>query len=154
MVVEFRGAGGEPFAQQREADERDGGEDRAWSPLPLHDGAGPRGRLDGGPETGYPPTDVASWLRILRVADVRGVPFFLKGRVRGEFPQEPESWVLMDWKGKFALAYEWLPDTSNVSLFDRDSILIHQDSGKDPEAGTIPDIVILLQDALQTPAQP
>jgi hypothetical protein len=95
----------------------------------------------------------AADLRILRVADLRGVPFFLKGMVRGKFPQEPQNWVLMDWKGNFAKAYDWVAGVSNVALFDRDGVLLRQDSGKDPGAGTIPDIIILLQDALDTPAQ-
>ncbi|NNM32235.1 MAG: hypothetical protein HKO53_04180 [Gemmatimonadetes bacterium] len=56
-------------------------------------------------------------IKILAVADVRGVPFFMKGYVRGKFPKEPEKWALTDWKGRFAQTYHWEKDSSNIMVF-------------------------------------
>ena len=39
-------------------------------------------------------------VRFLGMADLRGVPFFLKGYVKGKFPRDKDQWVLMDWKGR------------------------------------------------------
>ena len=38
-------------------------------------------------------------ISLLAHADLRGVPFFLKGYVRGKFPRNPDQYVLMVWKG-------------------------------------------------------
>ncbi len=69
-------------------------------------------------------------IRFLGVADVRGVPFFLKGYVRGKFPKEKEKWVLLDWKGVFAKAYEFEPEMSNVAIFSPGGALVHRTSGQ------------------------
>ena len=58
-------------------------------------------------------------VKFLPVADLRGVPFFLKGFVRGKFPKDSTRWVLTDWKGKFAKAYELEKDACNIVIFDR-----------------------------------
>jgi hypothetical protein len=63
---------------------------------------------------------------VLNVADVRGVPFFLKGMVRGKFPKEPGKWMLLDWKGKFAKAYHCVKDSCNILLFDDDGNLVRE----------------------------
>jgi hypothetical protein len=68
------------------------------------------------------PTEV----RILEVADLRGVPFFVKGRVKKKFPREKEAWVLLDWKGLFARTYSFQEDRLNIALFDAAGRLVHQ----------------------------
>ena len=62
-------------------------------------------------------------LHQLPYADLRGVPFFAKGYVRGMMPEEPESWVLMDWKGSFAKAYEFQSEATNILIFGTDGAL-------------------------------
>lgn len=66
-----------------------------------------------------------SWtdVKVLGVAHMAGVPFFLKGMVKGKLPKEPAKWMLLDWKGKFYKAYECTKDTCNVLLFDAESRL-------------------------------
>jgi hypothetical protein len=56
-------------------------------------------------------------LRIVGVADVRTVPFFLKGRVRGDFKKDEGS-VLMDWDGALFTSYGLTKSVSNVILID------------------------------------
>ena len=58
-------------------------------------------------------------IEVVEVADVRGVPFFVKESVKSKFPKERDSWVLMDWKGLFAKAYDFQGDKCNIVLFDR-----------------------------------
>ena len=65
-------------------------------------------------------------IRFLPVADLRGVPFFMKGWVKGKFPQEPKRWILMDWKGIFPRAYDFKPGHSNILILTREGLVIHQ----------------------------
>jgi len=62
----------------------------------------------------------------LPVANLRGVPFFLKGFVKGKFPQNPARWILLDWKGQFAESYGFKPGLSNILIFDQDGKLVYQ----------------------------
>jgi len=55
---------------------------------------------------------------ILPVAHMKGVPFFLKGFIRGKFPKQPENWILMDWGGKFNKAYNFEPGLANILVFN------------------------------------
>lgn len=84
------------------------------------------------------------------VADVRGVPFFLKGMVKGKFPEEPERWVLADWKGRFAQAYEFDEQSSNILIFDRKGSLVHQTAGRELETDTLAVIVTHLHALLRS----
>lgn len=70
----------------------------------------------------------------LRYADVRGVHFFLKGMVKGKFPKEEEFWVLLDWKGRIAKAYQFRSDASNIVVFDRDGRFALHAHGREPES--------------------
>jgi hypothetical protein len=67
-------------------------------------------------------------VEFLPVADLRGVPFFLKGFVKGKFPKEPARWILMDWKGQFAQAYNFVPAECNIIVFDGNGQIVHQTS--------------------------
>ena len=50
----------------------------------------------------------------LPFAHLTGVPFFIKGMVRGRFPKEPDQWALMDWKGVFDDAYGLVPEATTA----------------------------------------
>jgi hypothetical protein len=69
-------------------------------------------------------------IRFLRIADLRGVPFFLKGFVKGKFPKERERWVLLDWKGQFAKAYEFEPEACNIVIVDQRGGVAHKTHGQ------------------------
>ena len=70
-------------------------------------------------------------IKFLRVADLRGVPFFIKGFVKGKFPKEKERWVLLDWKGQFAKAYEFESEACNIVIVGRNGTVVHKTSGHD-----------------------
>jgi hypothetical protein len=54
---------------------------------------------------------------ILGVADVRTVPFFLKGKIRRDFKKDPNS-ILLDWEGRIFTAYRLMKGAPNVVLID------------------------------------
>jgi hypothetical protein len=69
--------------------------------------------------------EMQNLVQFLPVADLRGVPFFLKGFVRSKFPKEQARWILMDWKGQFAQAYQFVPAECNIIIFDPDGKIIY-----------------------------
>lgn len=77
---------------------------------------------------------VAGGLRIVEVADLRGVPFFLKGTVKKKFPEDRAAWVLMDWKGRFGSAYELDGDLCSVLVFDAGGHLVYRASGSEVDS--------------------
>lgn len=80
-------------------------------------------------------------VKFLPHADMRGVPFFLKGVVKGKFPKGEEKWVLLDWKGRIAQAYHYQSDASNILVFDEDGSLAYQTHGREPEDSKLESIV-------------
>jgi hypothetical protein len=60
---------------------------------------------------------------VVEVADLRGVPFFMKGSVKKKFPADRSQWVLMDWKGELATTFEFESATCSILLFDWNGIL-------------------------------
>lgn len=70
-------------------------------------------------------------IKFVAVADLRGVPFFLKGLVKGKFPKEKEKWALMDWKGHFAKTYQFEKKASNIVILDRNGALVHKTFGRE-----------------------
>lgn len=90
-------------------------------------------------------------VRLIEAADLRGVPFFVKGSVKRKFPSDERQWVLMDWKGMFARAYEFEPDACSVLLFDRGGELLHRAAGQDPDRKALAEIGRLIDSRL--PAQ-
>lgn len=81
-------------------------------------------------------------------ADLRDVPFFLKGFVRGMFPENPDQWVLMDWKGVIAETYKFVPKSSNVLVFAPDGVLVHHASGHEPDDESLRGLVSILRELL------
>lgn len=69
---------------------------------------------------------------VLAYADLRGVPLFLRAYVRRKFPQEADNYVLMDWKGIIANAYNFAPKSSNVLVFAPSGALVHHATGREP----------------------
>ncbi len=65
-------------------------------------------------------------IQMVGLSDLRGVPFFIKGYVRGRFPKDKNQWVLMDWKGVFPKAYQFKEGMSNILIFDSQRKLAYQ----------------------------
>jgi hypothetical protein len=83
-------------------------------------------------------------LRIVHLADVRGVPFFLKGSVRRKFPQGNASPILLDWKGKFAVAYRFAKDKANLLVFDQQGGLVFQAAVEEIDSQRLGETVAVL----------
>ncbi|MFH2037648.1 MAG: hypothetical protein ABIJ45_14705 [Candidatus Zixiibacteriota bacterium] len=62
---------------------------------------------------------------VQKMANVKGVPFFIKGAVRKKFKEE-SGIVLLDWKGVFLKAYDFEKDKANILLFSSESKLEFQ----------------------------
>jgi hypothetical protein len=84
----------------------------------------------------------------LAYANLKGVPFFLKGMIRSKFPQDKEAWVLMDWKGALFKAYDFVPKVSNVFVFGPDGVLVHHASGSEPTAEAVSQVVEAIRQLL------
>jgi len=69
-------------------------------------------------------------VKILRVANVSSVPFFLKGLVKGKFPQDNNERVLLDWKGYFPKAYGFVEDVCNIVIFDGNGAVVYKTSAQ------------------------
>jgi predicted transcriptional regulator len=73
-------------------------------------------------------------ISIQGIADVSGVPFFLKGKVRNDFKKDGES-ILLDWKGEVFRSYGFANAISNIVLIDSRGVIRHRSSGSaSPEA--------------------
>lgn len=66
---------------------------------------------------------------VLPVGTLKGVPFFLKGFLKGKFPKEEDRWMLLDWKGSFKGAYGFASDSCSFLVFDRAGRLRCRDTG-------------------------
>ena len=84
-------------------------------------------------------------------ADLRGVPFFVKGMVRSKFPEDPDRWVLLDWKGILSEAYDFQAKSSNILIFSRRGDLLLHAAGREPDEPTIESVVSTLRRALDEP---
>jgi len=65
-------------------------------------------------------------LSLVGLSNLKGVPFFLKGYVRGKFSQNAGDWALMDWKGLFADSYGFIAGNANVLVFDKEGALLYR----------------------------
>lgn len=65
-------------------------------------------------------TPLEERVALVPVADAQGVPFFLKGAVRGALSDDPERWVLLDWEGRFDAEYALVDGHANLLVFGPD----------------------------------
>lgn len=66
----------------------------------------------------------AAGVALVAVAHVPGVPFFIKGMVRGMLSDDPDRWVLLDWEGLFDAHYPLVPDHANLLVFAPDGTFL------------------------------
>ncbi len=73
-------------------------------------------------------------IAIVRIADVRTVPFFMKEKIRNDFKKDVNP-ILLDWDGSVFRAYGMKNKAANVALIDRNGVLRVLHSGSaEPEA--------------------
>ncbi len=63
-------------------------------------------------------------VQFVALATLTGVPGMMKGMVKGFFPKEKENWVLMDWQGVFADAFDFSAKKCNILVFDKEKKLL------------------------------
>ncbi len=64
----------------------------------------------------------------LGVADLRKVPFFLKGSFKRDFQKDPDS-IILDWSGEIFKAYGLAENVSNIVLIDKKGYVRYLHSG-------------------------
>jgi predicted transcriptional regulator len=79
--------------------------------------------------------------QVVEAADLRGVPFFVRGSVKRRFPSDRRSWVLMDWRGVFARAYRFEPKKCNILVFDRSGKLVYRTAVQDLDRAVLAEIL-------------
>ena len=67
-------------------------------------------------------------LIVLGVADVRKVPFFLKGKYTRDFQKDPAS-ILLDWDGTIFTSYGLVKDVANIIVIDKKGYVRYLYSG-------------------------
>ena len=84
----------------------------------------------------------------LSTPDLSGLPRFLRGFVRNQFPEDPDRWVLMDWTGLFASSYDFAPEVCNIMVFARSGEVLHQIQVQEVDPATLDRLVTKLKEAL------
>jgi len=71
----------------------------------------------------------AGKIQILKIINGKGVPFFLKGRVKKGLRSEVDGHripsILLDWKGKVFRRYGMRPKACNLVLIDKSGVIRH-----------------------------
>ena len=75
------------------------------------------------------------------VATLPAVPGFMRGFIKGKFPQKQEQWTLMDWGGSLAKAYGLSDKRCHVLVFGPDGRLLHHSGGREVDAAAVTAIV-------------
>ncbi len=71
---------------------------------------------------------------MIGVADLRKVPFFLKGFIKRDL-QKDRSSIMLDWKGELFTAYGLAQHVSNIIVIDRKGYVRYlRSGGTDPDA--------------------
>lgn len=65
----------------------------------------------------------ATVVDIRGLADLGGVPGFLRGRIRKQFRETIQYPVMMDWSGKVCAKFNYVPDLANIYIIDRNGNL-------------------------------
>ena len=86
-------------------------------------------------------------LQIVQFAHLRGVPFFVRGKVKKAFPDDPSAWVLLDWKGHFSRTYGFQKDSLNVLVFDAKGDLVLRRAVHDLDQSILEDMVLSIRAA-------
>jgi hypothetical protein len=59
-------------------------------------------------------------VKFIQHAHLKGVPFFIKGTIKGKFKEDADTLVLLDWGGEFRKAYDLTEDHCSIVIFDRE----------------------------------
>ena len=84
---------------------------------------------------------------ILRVLDLRGVPFFMKAMIRKQLSQRPDEWCLLDWEGQIARSWPLERGVVNLLVFGEGGILVGRMETGAPEAESLASLAGLVEAA-------
>ncbi len=76
-------------------------------------------------------------VEVLGLADLCGVPSFMRERVRESFSTDPKDAALLDWKGDFAMAYDFEKRYCNLLLFGADGAVAQQAAVRELDDGVL-----------------
>mgnify|MGYP006281184163 CR=1 FL=1 len=88
-------------------------------------------------------------VEFVALADLRAVPGLMRGIVKGYFPDAKDKWVLMDWRGVFPQAYDFVDDSCNLLIFDPQQRLMFQQAVTDYDPRVAKQVLRAVQRALQ-----
>jgi predicted transcriptional regulator len=84
---------------------------------------------------------------VFGAADVRKVPFFLKGKYKRRFQKDPAS-ILLDWDGVIFKTYGLAENVSNIVVIDKKGIVRYFHSGK-AEPAAVEELSAALEKSLE-----
>lgn len=90
-------------------------------------------------------------LEFVSMANLKGAPFFVRGMIKRSFPEDRNQWVILDWKGVFAKAYQFEEDKCNILVFGSDQLLAHQAVVTEVEEESLAAIVAVIYRLVGTP---
>lgn len=104
---------------------------------------------------------VAGWITALKarhagpidvrgLADVGGVPFLLRGRIRKRFQESILYPVMMDWSGDVCAKFGYVEDQANVIIIDRNGSIAGRFSGTATETN-LTEAFVAIDKAAATP---
>ena len=70
-------------------------------------------------------------VKFLAVANTSGVPSLFRKMVKMKFPREAHRWIILDWEGEFAGAYQFVPNECNLIVINQLGNVVCQQSGKE-----------------------
>jgi hypothetical protein len=85
--------------------------------------------------------------QMVQFAHLKGVPSFIRGKVKNSFPKDPSAWVLLDWKGFFARTYGFQKKSLNIYVFDDLGRLVLQRAVQELDADEFEEIVAVISAA-------
>jgi hypothetical protein len=74
-------------------------------------------------------------------AHLKGAPFFVKKKIIASFPDDPDHWTLMDWKGVIARNWGAEKEAANLYLFDRRGRLVLRRALRGFDRATLEELV-------------
>lgn len=84
------------------------------------------------------------------LADLGGVPGFLRGRIRKQFRETIHYPVMMDWSGKACAKFKYVSDSANIYIIDRNGNLAGHFHGRAGETNLAAAFAVL-DKAIATP---
>lgn len=102
-------------------------------------------------EAGAAPAASVRWVS---VASLPAAPGFMRGFVKGKFPQDRSQPTLLDWGGRLARKLSLPADRCNVLVLAPDGRLVHRAGGREVDAAAVPAVVRAIREAANSPEAP